>query len=218
FELATTDAKVALEFYGALFGWERAADHDMGPMGFYYVFGRNGREMGGAFDKPPSMPGPPGWLGYVRVKNIEKVVKKARAGGATLINGPMDVPGGDRIAQLVDPQGAMFALHVLSTDLHHGVAAKPTPEAPATIEVTGAPRKKTAVSKVKPKAAKKAARPVAKSKRTAAKTMKRSVRKAVKVPSRTSKAKARTIKVAGRKKSVAKASKKKTQARARKGK
>ncbi|TMA59700.1 MAG: VOC family protein, partial [Deltaproteobacteria bacterium] len=27
------------------------------------------------------------------------------------INGPMEVPGGDRVAQCVDPQGATFALH-----------------------------------------------------------------------------------------------------------
>jgi predicted enzyme related to lactoylglutathione lyase len=27
------------------------------------------------------------------------------------MNGPMDVPGGGRIAQLADPQGAVFALH-----------------------------------------------------------------------------------------------------------
>jgi predicted enzyme related to lactoylglutathione lyase len=28
-----------------------------------------------------------------------------------VINGPMEVPGGDLIAQCLDPQGAMFALH-----------------------------------------------------------------------------------------------------------
>jgi predicted enzyme related to lactoylglutathione lyase len=27
------------------------------------------------------------------------------------MNGPMDVPGGGRIVQLLDPQGAAFALH-----------------------------------------------------------------------------------------------------------
>lgn len=27
------------------------------------------------------------------------------------MNGPMDVPGGDRIAQCMDPQGAAFAVH-----------------------------------------------------------------------------------------------------------
>lgn len=218
-ELATTDARTALEFYGALFGWERTADHDMGPMGFYYVFGHNGRELGGAFDKPAAMPGPPAWLGYVRVKHIEKVIRKAKAAGGTLINGPMDVPGGDRIAQLMDPHGVMFALHVLGTDLHHAVAAEPQPEVPATVEVTAtsaAPAKKAARKAAKPKVAKKAVRrKVAKSKRPAAKSLQRSARKAVRVRSRTSKVRA---KAAGRKKSVAKTIGKKTRARARKGK
>jgi predicted enzyme related to lactoylglutathione lyase len=31
--------------------------------------------------------------------------------GAKVINGPMEVPGGDWIVQGLDPQGAMFALH-----------------------------------------------------------------------------------------------------------
>ena len=27
------------------------------------------------------------------------------------MNGPMEVPGGDHIVQIMDPQGAVFALH-----------------------------------------------------------------------------------------------------------
>jgi predicted enzyme related to lactoylglutathione lyase len=33
------------------------------------------------------------------------------APGGQVLNGPMDVPGGDRVAQCLDPQGAPFALH-----------------------------------------------------------------------------------------------------------
>ena len=32
------------------------------------------------------------------------------AGGGTILNGPMEVPGGAWIIQASDPQGAMFAL------------------------------------------------------------------------------------------------------------
>ena len=32
------------------------------------------------------------------------------AGGGTVLNGPMAVPGGGWIIQALDPQGAMFAL------------------------------------------------------------------------------------------------------------
>jgi predicted enzyme related to lactoylglutathione lyase len=31
--------------------------------------------------------------------------------GGTVLNGPMEVPGGDMVAQCLDPQGAAFALH-----------------------------------------------------------------------------------------------------------
>ncbi|HWK08496.1 MAG TPA: hypothetical protein VNR64_00500 [Vicinamibacterales bacterium] len=34
-----------------------------------------------------------------------------RANGGRVLNGPMDVPGGDRVAQCLDPQGAAFAVH-----------------------------------------------------------------------------------------------------------
>ena len=50
-ELATTAApNVAFGFYAALFDWDLVAEHDMGPMGMYLVFGRNGRQLGGMFE------------------------------------------------------------------------------------------------------------------------------------------------------------------------
>ena len=36
---------------------------------------------------------------------------RAKRLGGTLMNGPMDVPDGGRVAQLSDPQGAIFALN-----------------------------------------------------------------------------------------------------------
>ena len=35
---------------------------------------------------------------------------RAKARGARVLNGPMEVPGGQRVVQLMDPQGAAFAL------------------------------------------------------------------------------------------------------------
>ena len=31
--------------------------------------------------------------------------------GGKVLNGPMDIPGDDRIAQCLDPQGAAFAIY-----------------------------------------------------------------------------------------------------------
>jgi predicted enzyme related to lactoylglutathione lyase len=110
-ELATTDWRAAWSFYQALFGWEKRSEFDMGPMGIYLLFDIGGVESGGLFNKPAEMAGPPAWLQYVLVDSADAAAQRVTANGGTVINGPMDVPGGDRIAQCLDPQGAMFAVH-----------------------------------------------------------------------------------------------------------
>ena len=84
---------------------------DMGPMGVYFIFKRNGRDVGGMFNISKEMPMPPSWLHYVRVDSADTAAERVKANGGQVVNGPMEVPGGDRIAQCVDPQGAAFAVH-----------------------------------------------------------------------------------------------------------
>ncbi len=110
-ELATTDHEAALDFYSRLFGWNKTEAVDMGEMGTYQIYGRGDVPLGGMFNKPAEMPGPPAWLYYTRVGDIDQTVEKIRAKGGQVLNGPMEVPGGDRIAQCMDPQGAVFAVH-----------------------------------------------------------------------------------------------------------
>ena len=110
-ELATSDYKKGFAFYQAMFGWEMLAEHDMGPLGVYALFGRDGKELGGMFTIGPGMPMPPNWLHYVLVESADAAADRVKANGGQVLNGPMDVPGGDRIAQCMDPQGAAFAVH-----------------------------------------------------------------------------------------------------------
>ncbi len=110
-ELATTDYAGAFRFYQTMFGWDKLAEHDMGPLGIYLLFGRNGREIGGMFNKAAEMKMPPNWLQYVRVDSADAAAERVKANGGRVLNGPMDVPGGDRITQCMDPQGAAFAVH-----------------------------------------------------------------------------------------------------------
>mgnify|MGYP001823377870 FL=1 len=63
------------------------------------------------FTKPAEMQGPPMWLYYISVPSVADAVEKIQQLGGQVLNGPMDVPGGDTIAQCMDPQGAVFALH-----------------------------------------------------------------------------------------------------------
>lgn len=111
-ELATTDHGAAYEFYADLFGWTEMDSFDMGPeAGVYRIFGVGDRMLGGMYDKPPEMPAPPHWLCYIRVPDVNEAVERVKASGGQVLNGPMEVPGGDWVAQCMDPQGAAFAVH-----------------------------------------------------------------------------------------------------------
>ena len=109
-ELMTTDHVAAFEFYNKLFGWEKTDAMDMGEAGIYQMYGRDGTTLGGMFNKPAEMPAP-AWLFYVMVDDVNRVVEKVKQNGGQVLNGPMEVPGGDLIAQCMDPQGAAFAIH-----------------------------------------------------------------------------------------------------------
>lgn len=161
-ELATTIApNAAFGFYAALFDWDLVAEHDMGAMGMYLVFGRNGRQLGGMFDKgAEGKPGAAYWLGYVSVTDLEGTVERAKAARGSVLMGPMDVPGGDRIAQLMDPYGAFFALHKPAAQ---GAAAE-TGKAAARAPAKKAAAKKPAARKAAKKAPAKRAKPAARKK------------------------------------------------------
>jgi predicted enzyme related to lactoylglutathione lyase len=153
-ELATTDAKAAFDFYRRLFGWEETSAMDMGPMGVYQMFGQSkDRPLGGLFNKPKEMPGPPIWLPYIRIPDARKSAEAIAKAGAKVINGPMEVPGGDWITQGMDLQGAMFAIHSIASA--PAAAAAATPAAKAKAPSRKAAKKKAAPAKKKTAPAKK---------------------------------------------------------------
>jgi len=80
-------------------------------MGVYRIFGIGDRQMGGMMTTPKGSPMPPMWLYYTEVPDLDAAIGRATKSGAKVMNGPMEVPGGGRIAALLDPQGAGFALH-----------------------------------------------------------------------------------------------------------
>jgi predicted enzyme related to lactoylglutathione lyase len=110
-ELTTSDPIAALRFYGELFGWQEVGKHDMGPMGIYHLAGLHGVASIGMFKIPADKPTPTQWMCYAHVADVDKSANAAKAAGGKLVHGPMEVPGGTWIAHLVDPQGALFAVH-----------------------------------------------------------------------------------------------------------
>ncbi len=111
-ELNTTDWKAAWKFYSELFGWKKTSSMDMGAeYGEYFMFGEGGEQsMGGMSNAATMMKAPAHWLHYVNVSSVDEAAKRIPSLGGKVLNGPMDVPGGDRIAQCMDPQGGMFAI------------------------------------------------------------------------------------------------------------
>ncbi len=69
------------------------------------------------------MPGPPAWLLYIKVEDVDQAAERVQELGGKVLNGPMEVPGGGRIAQCMDPQGAAFAIHSSSGQTADGLTA-----------------------------------------------------------------------------------------------
>lgn len=108
-ELMAGDLETAFAFYSKLFGWTKDQAMDMGAMGVYQIFAHNGQQIGGMMTKPKEVPAP-FWLYYFNVEALDAAIDRAQSGGANVVNGPMEVPGGAWIVQCTDPQGALFAL------------------------------------------------------------------------------------------------------------
>jgi hypothetical protein len=115
-ELMTTDAAAAMTFYQEMFGWQPGDAMDMGPDGKYQMFNRGARTIGGMMRKPAALAAmPPFWGIYFQVPDIDAAVARIKANGGQIMNGPMEVPGGDKIVNALDPQGAGFSLHAKKT-------------------------------------------------------------------------------------------------------
>lgn len=114
-DLATTDVDGAKAFYSGLFGWEAEDQFDPDGHLIYTMFSKNGRNTAGMGAMPEAMaaqPGMPGglWSSYINVDDVDAVVEKATANGATVMMPPMDVMTSGRMAFLIDPTGATVGL------------------------------------------------------------------------------------------------------------
>jgi len=98
-ELATSDYEAGFDFYSALFGWEKTTKMEMGEMGVYQIYGSGEHELGGMYNLLPKIPAPPYWLLYARVPDVEAAAETIKSLGGQVLNGPMEVPGGDRVVQ-----------------------------------------------------------------------------------------------------------------------
>lgn len=110
-ELSTRDTEASKAFYGAVFGWE-ARPEESERAGTYTIWTVGEAMVGGMIDMNAiEMPAeiPPHWLVYFGVDDADAAVEKVKAGGGSVMNGPIDIPVG-RFAVVADPFGATFAV------------------------------------------------------------------------------------------------------------
>ena len=105
-ELATPDMKSAKKFYEALFGWQMK-DTPLQDGSVYVQPQKNGKDVGGMYETKDA---PPNWLSYVAVANADEAAAKAASLGGHLMMEPFNVMDLGRMAMIVDPQGAPFAI------------------------------------------------------------------------------------------------------------
>lgn len=119
-ELGTSDGPAARTFYTQLFDWT-ANDTPIDGGMVYTIFQNAGRDAAAMYVLDQEGV-PPHWLSYVAVADVDASAAQATGLGATIVAGPMDVMDAGRMAVLLDPQGATFA--VWQADKHAGVGVR----------------------------------------------------------------------------------------------
>ena len=119
-ELMTSDPEAAKRFYAKHFGWVKDGEMDMGELGKYEFLRHAGRAPEGSpmgsgvlGAVMPMMPGGapmPVWSFYFRVPDIDAAAETIKSTGGSLIQEPVEIPGGDYSLVASDPQSAAFGL------------------------------------------------------------------------------------------------------------
>ena len=111
-DLRTRDVEGASKFYSDVFGWKLIKDGRAETGTPEYLHIQNGEEMIGGM--PPAEQLPPGvpahWGIYFYVTDCAASTEKAKALGATVQMGPINIPHVGDMCLVADPQGASFAL------------------------------------------------------------------------------------------------------------
>jgi len=111
YELMTTDADAASQFYNAVVGWTVAGPDPQAGGQDYRMIGRSdGGSAGGMLQLTKDMQdhgARPAWVGYLHVADVDAAVTAIEADGGALLMPRVDLPVG-QIAMVADPMGAPF--------------------------------------------------------------------------------------------------------------
>ena len=109
YELLTSDADAAQNYYGSILEWSFA---DSGQVGMdYRIIEAPEHAIGGVLKITSEMAAHgtrPSWLGYIIVDDVDARIAAIAAAGGQVLMPAMNIPDVGRIAMLCDPQGAPF--------------------------------------------------------------------------------------------------------------
>jgi hypothetical protein len=126
YELLTTDAISAKQFYTDVVGW-RARDISA-PGSAYSLFTAADAPVTGVMNMPAETQrtgAPPCWMGYISVDDVDAAVGRIRQLGGAVRVPPMNIANVSRFSIVADPQKATLAL-VRGRNLSQAQSAEPS--------------------------------------------------------------------------------------------
>ncbi len=130
YELMTSDADAAGDFYGKVVGWTSTSAGQPG-MDYRFFSSSDGSDnkdgVGGYMAITPEMAkggARPAWVGYIKVDDVDASAATITAAGGMVLMPGTDLEGVGRMAMVADPQGAPFYLmRGASDETSHSFAA-----------------------------------------------------------------------------------------------
>lgn len=110
YELMTSDADGAKEFYDAVVGWDIAARSEF-PNGYRMIGRSDGKFAGGLLPIDAEMRqhgAKPTWIGYIYVDDVDATVAAIERAGGNTYMAAFDIPNIGRVAMVTDAEGAPF--------------------------------------------------------------------------------------------------------------
>ncbi len=110
FDLFTNDLESAGHFYEELFGWSFHPGEFGGTS--VHTIHREGVPIGSAIqiNREKNKVRKSRWLGYVSVEDVDRSTMAVEENNGTVHMSPKELPNRGRVAVVVDPQGAVFAM------------------------------------------------------------------------------------------------------------
>ncbi len=109
FELYSLKPQPATDFYHRVFGYEVSTD-TRATTDDHRLLSSGGRARAGVAAMPAGEDARPGWLGFLRVDNIEATVGKVAGLGGKVLVDPRPAELGSRVAIISDPTGGEVGL------------------------------------------------------------------------------------------------------------